>query len=165
MKKSITKIGLMFLFVSLTFFSCSKDENPTPSTSGGSTTTPVTPPPSATGAFTWTENGGSVITADSAYWTTGTWGTGIRAYKGGYSNYFELNWATQDNISIGVKVLPTAIYGVTFLKGSDTYTSSTDQNLNITGSSNNKIDGNFTITVTGGTITTLAATFTGLTKN
>jgi hypothetical protein len=34
-----------------------------------------------TAGFTWTENGGTTVTTDSAYWTTRTWGTGIRAYK------------------------------------------------------------------------------------
>lgn len=125
---------------------------------------PVNNPTNNTASFTWTENGGAVITADSAYWTTGAWGTGIRAYKGaGFSNYFEINWATQDNTSVGAKTL-TVGTDFTFLKAGDTYTNPTPQTLNVTGFSNNALSGNATVAVTGGSIATLVCTFNNLPK-
>ena len=153
MKKLIlSTISLLILVTS-----CSKDAS-TP-------TTPTTPTPNpVSSSFTWTENSGSTNTADSAFWTTGTWGTGIRAYKGGMVNFFEINWATQDNISVGTKVLDPANFAFTFLKGSTTYTTTTSQNLSITANGSNKIDGNFNLTVAGGTITNISGTFTGLSK-
>ncbi len=147
------KLILIIITITLFLASCSKT----------ATTTTPTPTPTAS-SFTWTENGGSTNTADSAYWTTGTWGTGIRAYKGGMANFFEINWATQDNISVGTKVLDPANFAFTFLKGSTTYTTTTSQNLSITASASNKIDGNFNLTVSGGTITNISGTFTGLAK-
>jgi hypothetical protein len=162
MKNPIIKLVPILLFATLTIFSCAKDDSPSPvSTSSGTPITPVTP---ISGTFTWSEDGGAIITADSAFWTTGTWGTGLRVYKGGYANFFEINWATQDNISVGAKVLDITNYGFTFMKGSSTYSCTTNQNLNITASASNKIDGNFNVPVTGGTITTISAAFTGLTK-
>ncbi len=120
--------------------------------------------PNNTATFTWTENGGAVITADSAYWTTGAWGTGIRAFKGaGFSNYFEINWAVQDNTSVGAKTL-TVGTDFTFLKGVDTYTNPTAQTLNVTAFANNTLSGNATVAVTGGSITTLVCTFSNLPK-
>jgi hypothetical protein len=112
--------------------------------------------------FTWKENGGAAITADSAYWTTGSWGTGIRAYKGGMSNYFEVNWATQNNTSVGAKTLNAS--DLTFLKGSSTYNNPSTATLNVTAFSNDKLSGNFTVSVSGGSITTVEATFGNLAK-
>lgn len=114
--------------------------------------------------FTWTENGGAVITADSAYWTTGAWGTGIRAFKGaGFSNYFEINWATQNNTSVGAKTL-TVGSDFTFLQGASTYTNPSVQNLNVTAFASDKLSGNCTVAVSGGTINTLVCTFNNLPK-
>ena len=71
-------VALIFGMLSILFQSCSKEEV-TPAV-----IPPVTTPvaPVVTSAFTWKEDGGAILTADSAYWTTGSWGTGIRAYKG-----------------------------------------------------------------------------------
>jgi len=155
MKKAIRSSAAFLLIVSLTIFSCKKKEDdPAPAT------TPVV----VTSSFTWQENSGSVITADSAFWTTGSWGTGIRAYKGGMANFFELNWATQNNTSVGAKTMEMANYGFTFLKGSDTYNITADENINITASANNIISGNFNVDVTGGSITNITATFKALPK-
>ena len=148
------KLILSTISLALLFASCSKD---------ASTSTTPTPNP-VVSSFTWTENSGATNTADSAFWTTGTWGTGIRVYKGGMANFFEINWATQDNISVGAKVLDPTNYAFTFIKSGTTYTTTTSQNLNITASSSNKIDGNFNLTVSGGTITNITATFTGISK-
>ena len=161
MKKNILTSAAIITFSILLILSCKKKEEPTPeqpaapaTTTGGATT-------GASGSFLWQENGGSVITADSSYWTTGTWGTGVRAFKGGMSNYFEINWATQNNTSVGTKTL-TIPYGFTFLKGSDTYTCASNQNLNLTASSSSTISGNCNVSVSGGTISSITATFTGI---
>ncbi len=113
-------------------------------------------------AFTWKEDAGALITADSAYWTTWSSGTGIRAYKGGMQNFFEINWATQNNTAVGAKALIAGNLDFTFLKGTTSYDISSNQNLNITGFTSGKLSGNFTFSVSGGTITSIAATFTDL---
>jgi hypothetical protein len=119
----------------------------------------------AAGSFTWTENGGAVITADSAFWTTYNGGTGIRAYKGAnLANFFEINWAGNTNTAVGAKILNTT-GDFTFVKLPIYYINPTNQTLNISAFANNKITGNATVTVTGGTITTLALTFTELPKH
>ena len=150
--KILITLNALLLTLALGLFSCSK-----------SATTAPAPPPT-TSSFTWTENGGTIITADSAFWTTGPWGTGIRAYKGVFpANFFEINWDTQNNTTVGVKPLPTGTY-FTFLKGASSYTNPTAQSLNVTAFATNLLSGNCTVAVTGGSITTLACTFTGLPK-
>jgi hypothetical protein len=148
-------------------FSCKKkEETPqatnsnTTTTTGGTTTGGSTT--GAPGSFTWTENGGPVITADSAYWTTYSTGTGIRASKGGFANYFEINWSGNNNTSVATKTL--AVGDVTFIKGSNTYGNATTQNLSITAFSNNQLSGGFSVAVTGGSITTLVGGFTSIIK-
>lgn len=156
MKKSILKPLAFLTLISLTILSCKKDDPepaPTPS-SGGVTTT-------STASFTWQEDSGASITADSAYWVTGSWGTGIRAFKSGMANYFEINWDTINNTSVGIKVMVPP-YGFTFIKGSDTYTCVANQNVNITGNASSTLSGNFTVPVTGTTITNISGTFTNL---
>ncbi len=147
-KSHFFKFSLFLSLIILGVFSCKKDE--------------VTPT-STVVAFTWQEDGGSVITADSAYWTTGTWGTGIRAYKNGMANFFEINWDTQENTSVGTKTLATP-YGFTFIKGADTYTATTNQNLTISANTSNTLSGNCPIPTTGGPITNIKITFNNLSK-
>ena len=115
-------------------------------------------------SFTWTENGGAVITADSAYWTTGSWGTGIRAFKGAaMANFFEINWATENNTSVGAKTLNVGS-DFTFLQGSAMYTNPAAETLNVTAFASDKLSGNCTVAVSGGAINTLVCTFTNLPK-
>ena len=161
MKKQIVTTAALALLTTGLIFSCKKKdqttpEEPTPTTTGGTT--------GANGSFQWQENGGAIQTADSSFWTTGTWGTGVRAFKGGYSNMFEINWATQNNTSVGSKTLSAANYGFTYIKSPSTYTNSIDQTLSITDNSNTKLSGNFNVAVAGGTITTLTGTFTSIIK-
>jgi hypothetical protein len=141
--------ALLVLFIAFSISSCKKDEEPIAET--------LPTPPVVTG-FTWKENSGPTITADSSSWTTGAWGTGIRAFKNGYVNYFEINWSGQNNTSSGNKALQDHA-GLTFLKGNDVYTNSNSQVINITGFTDNKLSGNFTINMSGGTISTVEATF------
>lgn len=165
MKKQFTRATTLILAaLTLTFVACKKKEKEEETPVAVTAATPTaTTPPAATG-FTWTENGGAAITADSAFWTTGTWGTGIRAYKGaGHANFFEINWASQNNTSVGVKTLNVG-YDFTFIKGSNTYTNPASQTLNVTAFANNKLSGNTTVAVTGGSITTLVCTFNDLPK-
>ncbi|MEZ4889349.1 MAG: hypothetical protein R2779_01955 [Crocinitomicaceae bacterium] len=119
--------------------------------------------PVAQDGFRWKEDGGSEIVADSAFWTTGSWGTGIRAYKGGNSNFFEINWDNQDNTSIGTKTVSSS-YGFTFMKNNTTYTNSGSASVAITAFSDNKMSGNFTISVSGGSIQSIQANFGNLPK-
>jgi len=152
MKKQFLITSVLFILACMSFQSCKKDEVTAPDTTA------------ATSTFTWKENAGVLITADSAYWTTWSTGTGIRAYKGGMQNFFEINWASANNTSLGAKALIANNGDFTFLKSTDSYDISSNQNLNITAFTNNKLSGNFTFAVKGGSITSIEATFTELTK-
>jgi hypothetical protein len=170
MKKQIITTATMVLLMTGMILSCKKKDDPAPSnpstsstTTGGTTTSGGTTGTSP-GSFQWQENGGSVITADSSFWTTGGWGTGVRAYKGGMANFFEINWATQNNTSVGTKTLTVANYGFTFIKNNVTYSISSNQSLNITAGSSTTLSGNFNLPVSGGTITTVSGTFTSINK-
>jgi hypothetical protein len=157
MKRQILTTTVTLIFVCIFFQSCKKDD----------ASTTVTPPvitPTVSTTFTWKENAGTLITADSAFWTSWSTGTGIRAYKGGMQNFFEINWTSANNTSIGAKALTTNNGDFTFLKGSVSYDISSNQNLNITAFTNDKLSGNFTFTVKGGAITSIEATFTDLPK-
>lgn len=165
MKKTIINASLLIAFTAILVIGCKKkdtsspEEEATPTTTGSTTGTPA-----AAGTFTWTENGGAVNTADSAFWTTGNWGTGLRAFKGGMTNFFEINWSTQNNTAVGSKTIDFANYGFTFFKGSESYGISTNQTLAVSAFSSNQLSGNFTMAVTGGTITTIVAGFSSLAK-
>jgi hypothetical protein len=150
----VLNIIIATAILSTAFLSCKKsaEDVPAPAAVG------------AAGSFTWTENGGAVITADSAFWTTYNGGTGIRAYKGAnLANFFEINWAGNSNTAVGAKTLNTT-GDFTFVKLPIYYINPTNQTVNITAFANNKITGNATVAVTGGTITSLALTFTELPK-
>ncbi|MBI3518387.1 MAG: hypothetical protein HY062_03390 [Bacteroidetes bacterium] len=163
MKKIIINASLLIAFTSLFIIGCKKkdtsspEEESTPTTTGSTTGTPA-----ASGSFTWTENGGAVNTADSSFWTTGTWGTGFRAFKGGYTNYFEINWANQNNTSVGSKSLTAGSF--TFLKGSATYTNAASENLVVSAFASNALTGGFTVSVSGGTVTTIVGGFNAIPK-
>lgn len=153
MKKNTKLIALAILVTGIIFTSCKKDN------------ANRNDPPAASAGFTWQENGGTAIVADSAYWTTGSWGTGIRAFKGGMANFFEINWATQNNTAVGTKTLDPA-FGITFIKSSISYTGTAGQTLNVTEFANNLMSGNFTLPVraSGGATISVAATFASLPK-
>lgn len=158
-KQIITSVLAMALIIP---FACKKKDNTTPDTPASTTSSTTTGGSTAgvAGTFTWTENGGSVQTADSAFWTTGTWGTGVRALKGSFANYFEINWATQNNTTVGAKSLSTGNF--TFLKGTATYTNASSQTLNVSAFASNLMSGNFTTAVSGGTITAITGGFTAI---
>ncbi len=146
MKKHLTILALFLIGFAVT--SCSKKSND-PAPSNNIVSTPD--------GFTWSEDGGTLITADSAFWTSGSWGAGVRAYKGGYASFFELNL---DNANSGNHTLSTSS---TFLKGSDTYAVASGS-LTISANANDKLSGNFEAKVSGGTIKTVKGSFSNLKK-
>jgi hypothetical protein len=169
MKHTAFKTTVIVLLAASIIISCKKKSNPVPdapasitgTTTGGTTSgTPV-----VTGKFMWQENGGPVISTDSAYWNTSSTATGMRAEKLGFNNYFELNWAGATNVSVGAKTMNAANFDFTFLKGTASYSITTNQTVNITATSSTTISGNFNVIVAGtGTITAITATFTGIPK-
>ncbi|WP_299252795.1 hypothetical protein [uncultured Cytophaga sp.] len=142
MKKHTTLLALCLLGLSVTFCKKKKDDPaPTPVIQNG---------------FTWSQDNGAVITADSAFWTAGTWGAGVRAYKNGYSSFFEINL---DNSNVGNHTLDNSS---TFLNASDTY--SMTGTLVISGNANSKLSGSFDATVAGGSIKSVKGNFGNLSK-
>lgn len=154
MNRLLLLIGLTITLL----MACHKDEDTTINTNPS-----VTPTPSTQDGFVWKEDGGAEIKADSAFWTTWGNGTGIRAYKNGMNNFYEINWGGANNTSVGNKAL-TAGQGFTFLKGSDTYSNSSAVDIVITAFNNDKLSGNFNVSVSGGSIQNLSATFINLPK-
>ncbi len=164
--KNLSKgLALAMVSIFLVIFSCKKKEDAAPnntnatntssttttggSTSGGSTTggTP------AVGSFTWTENGGAVNAADSAFWVTGSWGTGIRAYKGGFGRWFEINWANTNNTNVGIKNLISSNSDFSYIYITTIYAINSNQTLSVTAFATNKMSGNFALHVTESTTT------------
>ena len=134
--------------ITLAFAACKKDDS-SPSNNGGGG--------SNTAGFTWKEDGGAENRADSAFWTTYSGGAGIRAYKGGMANFFEINVA---NSNVGSQALGT---GLTYLKGSAVITSKVGT-LNITANASDKLSGDGITTVSGGGLGSISFTFTDLPK-
>ncbi len=158
----LTKTTIMLLVASM-LFSCKKKNEPVAGQTNSTTTTGG--PTIALGSFIWQENGGSVINADSAHWVTGTWGTGIRAYKGygtSTANFFEINWTPQNNISVGTKTV-----SFDFVKSNTLYSGVGSQNISITAASTATISGDCNVTVSNATntsITAITATFSSISK-
>lgn len=146
-------------FVALSLFSCKKEvENivnpPEPDPA------PVAP---TTQGFYWSENGGEYIKADSAYWSTFSPGTGIRAYKDSTFYFFEVVWSKSDDTIVGTKKLKPAEFNFNFSKGNDVHLITAEQNLNLTAFKNGLMSGNFNVNVTGtSSVKTVAATFNEL---
>lgn len=157
-KQIITTLAIALVTTSITF-SCKKKNDTTPEP----TTTTTGGPTPTNGSFMWQENGGSVINADSAFWVSGTTYTGIRAFKGGYANWLEINWNGANDIGVGPK---TSGLGIDYIKSSTIF-SGTSNTLNITTSTNSLISGNLSAAVSNATntsITAISATFTSLNK-
>jgi hypothetical protein len=161
----INLISLLLVISSSILLSCKKKATET-TTPTPVVTTPVAPAPTpvATAGFKWTESGGAEITADSAYWNTSNGATGIRASKGGFTYYFEINWAGLNNTAVGAKTLNATNGDFTYLNNNVSYSPAANTTLNITAFASDKLSGNFSFAVTGGSVTTLAATFTNLPK-
>lgn len=155
--KNLFSMLCAFTLLILTF-SCKKNSTNTNTNNNNNNTTT---------SFTWTENGGSTITADSAKWTTGAWGTGIRAWKASGSYIFEINWDTTSNTSVGTKALNVP-YGFTMLKSGSSatgYVNTAVAYINITAFANDKMSGNFSVpTADGGNTLTVNGTFSNIPK-
>ncbi len=162
MKKQIVTTAALALLTTGLIFSCKKKDDSTPEDNTTTTTTTGGTTGGASGPFSWQENGGSIINADSAYWVGGSWGAGIRAYKGGTSKWFEINWTGANDISVGTK----SGFGLNYLYNNTNFYS-TSGSLNISTSTNSVISGNLTAAVTNATNTTISsitATYTSLSK-
>lgn len=110
-----------------------------------------------TAGFYWKEDGGSEHKADSAFWTTYTGGAGVRAYKGGMSNFFEINFSGSN---VGTLQLGT---GFTYLKGNTVITSGAGT-VTIVSNAADKLSGNGSATVSGGGLGSVSFTFADLPK-
>ncbi len=141
MKKSILLATTL-----LALASCKKDDDKT-----ASGTTPAA-------GFTWTEDGGAVKTADSAYWTSNSRYSGIRAYQGGAASFFEINW--DSSAAVGTHALNK---GLTLVKNASTFITSTSGTVTITANSADKLTGTLTSSTTGG-VSAVSCTFTDLPK-
>lgn len=162
---TIINLSAIAILAAGLIISCKKKEEPAPASTTTTTGGVTTGTQAVAGTFIWQENGGPIITTDSAYWNTSATATGLRANKIGFNNYFELNWAGVNNTSIGAKTMNASNYDFTFLKYNVMYNPTTNQVVNITATSSTTISGNFNVTVAGtGTITSLTATFTGIPK-
>jgi hypothetical protein len=116
----------------------------------GNNTNNNTPNNSSTFTYTVTTSGSNTsFTADSAFWSTGAWGTGVRAYKAG-SLVFEINWAGQNNTAAGPKPLGVAV-DFTYINGTDFYTPTAPDTLQVSQFVNNLMDGNFDVPITSAT--------------
>ena len=143
--KTILKSIFAIVILSIIITSCSDDDS-----NNASSTNP------AGDSFTWTENGGSTIVADSAFYES-QYKT-IKAYKGQNMEHFiEIN-LTDDavaNYPIGNG------YAVSKLKSTGIY-AATAGSINITAKSATSMSGAITSTGSGAGITSLSAEFTGI---
>lgn len=114
-------------------------------------------------SFTWQEENGDMVKADSAYWTTGAWGTGIRAFKD--TDTIEINWSAPNDTIVGTKVLPATL-GFTYKKAGTIYTNTNAEDLILSPSiTAGKITGLSNIAaLSGGTITGVSVVFSNLPK-
>lgn len=162
--RSFTLAGILILGT-LLIISCKKksaDPEPDPvsttTTTGGTTTgNPVT-----AAGFTWTAAGTQTV-ADSAYYTEQSWGSGIRAYKGG-------------NLKFEINFQPTTLSATTytFMTGraltyidNNQYFDDNTGTFHVTALANNKAAGNYSGTgISSTTSASLALTvqFTDIPK-
>ncbi len=135
-------------YLALTFTialqSCSEDD-----TSNPSDTNP-------TSGFTWKENGGVEIKADSAYYVTQF--KTIKAFKN-YSDPVNSKFI-EINLTAGTPATYDVASGndVSFLYSGNLYVASTGS-ITISENSSNKMTGTFTSSSTNGTITSLEGNF------
>ena len=138
MKRLIYTIAIL----AFTFQGCSSDDSSNP------TTNPTT-------GFTWKENGGTEIKADSAYYESAF--KTIKAFKdhgSANSKFIEINLTAGTPADYDV----TNGNAIALLQGNDLYIASTGM-ITITENASNKMSGNFTSTSSSGTTTALEGTF------
>lgn len=139
--RSLTLGGILILGT-LLIISCKKksaDPEPDPAsttttTTGGTTAgNPVTAP-----GFTWTAAGAQTV-ADSAYYIEQSWGSGIRAYKGGNLK-FEINF-TPMTLSVATYTLGSG-HGLTYIDNGNYFDDQVSP-FHVTAVSANKASGNY----------------------
>ena len=138
------KIFLIALVAAL--FSCSKDDDTTFN-------------PNNLPYFKYKINGGAEVTADSAWWQTGSSSTGIRVFTGAQQS-FEISWAVgYDTIFTGAKQVQPG--GILYFLSAPPSTNSTGQIVNVTNFENRFMTGNMQAT-TVGAATQIEASFNKL---
>lgn len=143
--KSLLKTGFALLAISTLFASCSDDD----SNSNNNNTNP-------TSGFSWTENGGARIVADSAYYES-QYKT-IKAYKGqNMANFIEINLTNDAAATYPVG----SSYAVSKLDANGIYAASAG-NIVISQKTATSMSGTITSTGTGAGITSLNAEFTNI---
>ncbi len=147
MKKTAIILALLFV---VALHSCKKSSTSTP-------ITPVTTP-----GFTWTEDGGSNITADSAFFTMGTGGSTasyINAYKLGDPKKKMLEINLNNNIASTYSI---PAQGDFILWNDVTFYGGTGGSVVVTLATGGKASGTFDITFTGGLYTHVKGSFTNI---
>lgn len=139
-----------FLFATalLAFVTCKKDEEPEPEDPNN---------PSSFGQFSWKPGSGASVTADSAYYYPQF--TTIYAFKNGSANMIEVNLSSL--AAAGYTLSSSSGNALTFVTNSITHNAVSGA-FNITASANNKLSGNFSASLTGGTITAITGNFTDI---
>jgi hypothetical protein len=153
MKKIILNTSMLLAVIAITFTACKKKASD-PEPEAVTTTTGGTP---ASAGFTWTPAGGSATVADSAFYYQ-QYNT-IHAYKNGNANHFEINLTA---LSIASYSINTS-NALTYVMGS-TYLIATSGQINITASAGNKISGNFSTPLSGGSVTSVTGQFIDIPK-
>lgn len=135
---------ILGLFLAFSLQSCSEDDT---SASGNTNTT---------SGFTWKENGGAEIKADSAYYVTQF--KTIKAFKNysdpANSKFIEINLTGGSPATYDV----SGGNAISFLYSGNLYVASTGAVI-ISENSSNKMTGTFTSTSTNGTVTSLEGSF------
>lgn len=154
-KPYFLKFILLLLLSSLIFLiSCAKassdpDKNTSTVPSGNTSNT----------QFTWTNNAGSSVTADSSNYYTSF--TTIFAFKNGITNSLEINLSS---LNVGAYLLSnTTGNALTYIVNSTTYTAKSGT-VNITANNSAGLSGNFNCALSGGTLTSLNGQFTEIPK-
>lgn len=154
MKKIILNIATLLVVGSFVFTACKKKTSEPEPTSA--TTTGGTP---AVGGFTWTPSGGAATVADSAFYYQ-QYNT-IHAYKNGSANHFEINLTALTIASYSVT--SSSGNALTYVMGT-TYLAATSGQINITANAGNKVSGNFSTPLSGGSITSVSGQFVDIPK-
>lgn len=140
------KSAMIAAIVSTAFISCSDDDS-TPNNN---------PNQPATASFTWTENGGATITADSAFYVT-QYKT-IKAFKGAnMAHFIEINLSADSPATYQIG----GANAVSKLDASGLYAASAGSII-ITQKDNQKMSGSVTSTGSGSNVTALNAQFTNI---
>ena len=135
----------------LVFSNCAKEDEPQPED-------PENPVITA-GQFTWKPGSAASVTADSAYYYSQF--TTIYAFKNGYANMIEVNLSSLTAASYSLS--SATGNALTFITASTTHTASSGS-FNITAAANNKLSGNFSANLAGGSVTSITGSFTDIPK-